>query len=801
MSLVSQRLSYGVSALALVLFLWGFHGQMHKSALPDDFAREDLTYPVQVEDITAGTPEEVRFLAEGWALDSTIHIQTSTGQERAVALVRAETTSYLLITFLSGLFFWSVGAFVFAPRIGRPGVFAFFWICLLYGLAIMIGGIYFTRDPSSLRALFGLLQLACLGFLPPMFIYLVLTFPHRSYVLDRLRWLMPVLWLIATAVVVWQGWVFIRYFLAPGPDLAAALILPQTVADTLMVIQVLVGISILYWRYRGLELTREKQQVKWLFLGFAVGAGPYVFLRTLPLLMGLPTLLSADVDRILELAIPTSFMFAVVRYQFLDIDVIIRRGVLYAILAAGLLIVFLLPSFTIVQRMETGTAGQDWLLLIVIGLIAGIAFQPLRRLIGFWVDRTFFKIEHGLGRAQQELAARLDRTSSQTEVAQLAARAINEALKPQLHFVLVYEGDHVQTAGSDPAPTGNNWLQLWEREYGGASKTIAAPQSTSLPEIESEAFPADLRDSGIVLMEPICREGACSGAILLGQRVTERRYIEPDIRFVRRCATLMATASERIRLVQTVAEEAMARRRLDELNQLKSDFLSHVAHDLRTPLASISWSAENLLDGVAGDLEPKQAEYLGSIKTSAGHLNRLVGGLLEISRLERGVLRIESERVDMVAVLRQAVITVRPVAESQQVNLVMQAGDDAPPVRGDAEKLGEVAINLLENAVKFSPPDSEVVIGLVPAGEDQLEFNVRDHGPGLTREARATLYTRFQQGSPSPYSQQHGFGLGLYIVKSYLELMGGQVEAGNHPEGGAVFTCRLQVYDPEKGSE
>ena len=203
-----------LSILSLGLYLWGFRGQLHKSALPDDFPRQQLQYPVLFEGIVASGPEEVRFLAEGWRQGEEVHLVEADGTEHDVILVRPDSTTYLAITLASALLFWAVAAFVFAPRAGMAGVATFYGICWLYGLGIMIGGVFFTRHPLGTRAMLDLVQLACLAFVPPLFVRMAMTFPRRSALLERLRWLLPGLWLVATALLVWQGWSFLRYFRA-----------------------------------------------------------------------------------------------------------------------------------------------------------------------------------------------------------------------------------------------------------------------------------------------------------------------------------------------------------------------------------------------------------------------------------------------------------------------------------------------------------------------------------------------------------------------------------------------------------
>jgi K+-sensing histidine kinase KdpD len=566
-----------------------------------------------------------------------------------------------------------------------------------------------------------------------------------------------------------------------------------------MVIQTTLGVILLFIRGRLIELTRERKQIRWLLWGFAIGATPYVFLRTLPSLFGAEPLLAPHVDRLLEFAIPIAFIFAVVRHQFLDIDIIIRRSLIYGSLAAIMVLLYLVFGITLGHGFQERAGGYIWLWLIALGLLAGMGFNPLRRSIGRWVDRTFFKIEHNYGQALHFLEETLAAVADQGEVAEILADEVSSRLLPQRLAIVLRAGRQYHVAGDSPAKVARSSLKVHTQDWSHAQQTYAARHSTSLPEVEVEDFPDLLDSEHFVLVTPINQAGVVYGLILLGRRKTERRYVDQDISYLDGCADLAAAALERLMLVQTANEEAMARQRLDELNRLKNDFLSRVAHDLRTPLASISWSTQNLLDGVVGDLNPSQADYLESTQRSVAYLNRLVGNLLEISRIEKNGLVVELERVELAAILKQAILTLEPVAASKQVILRSQEPDPGVAVRAHADKLLEVVINLLDNAIKYAPPKSQVEMSVERQPASSVAMSVRDHGPGLEEDKADSLFACFEQGAPSPHSPQQGFGLGLYIVKTYLDLMSGEVTAANHPDGGAIFTCHLRedTFTPE----
>jgi signal transduction histidine kinase len=783
-----------LSAAALAAYLWAFAEQAGRAGWPEEIPAQRLAYPVTIGSVQAGSPGEVQLVANGYPAGSKVRLITATGEERAVTLPREHSLTHILITALTGLFFWAVNTIVFAPRSADRMVRGFFWCTLLFGLAVMIGESFVPHANVWPSGALSLLRGICITLLGVLFVHLALHFPRPNPLRDRARWLLPVLWGLAIILSVWLGGALLRYILAPDPVRARALPFPRGLVDGALVAQVGFGLALLFTSSRRLELTRERQQAKWLLWGIALGASPYVFLRTLPQLVGLPAPFGGEFDRLLELAFPIGFAFAVVRHRFLDIDIIIRRSLIYAILTALTLALYVVFGLALGQRLQGTWGSWMWVLLIAVGLIAGMLFNPLRRGIGRWVDRTFFKISYSHGQALRVLREDLSHASSQIELAGILDRFFASTLGLRAHAVAVRRGDEWAVAGSwTREQIAAAWEDFATLTRGRADTLIAAPNHTSLIELEAAGFPAALAADGVALLQSMPTGQDCAGLILLGEKETERRFIETDVALISSATEEAARVLERICLVQAVAEETLARRRLDELDRLKNDFLSRVAHDLRTPLASVSWSIENLIDGVAGEVSDSQRDYLRSMKTSAGHLNRLVQNLLEISRLERGTLAIEISPVALAPVLEQVVVMFRPLAAEREVRLVLDVDPAAAPVYGHEQKLVEVATNLIDNALRYSPRGGKIEVTVPARDRSRQRFTVRDHGPGLGDADSEQLFARFHQGPPSPHTQTHGFGLGLYIVRSYIERMAGEVTARNHPGGGAEFTCWLPI--------
>lgn len=798
-----RRFYYFVSIVGLIVGLWGMLDQARLSRLPREFPIEEVRFPATVNGVATGSAPELRFRIQSLP-ENTIADIRSGGIERRATLVRQLTTFQSLVSLIGGLFFLAVNIVVFCARVDRGPVRDFYWATLMFGIAILIGGVYAPGASVWPHALKSLIWIICLALLPVLFAHLTLTFPRRWKLPDRAPFFIPAVAAIAIGLIVWQSAAYLRYFYNPGPATWNAVQWPKALAQLYLVAGVSFGCAILLIGSRRLELTQERVQTKWLLWGFTLGVTPYVFLRTLPRLFGIESPIPREVDRIFELAIPVAFVFSVVRHKFLDIDIIIRRSLIYSFLAGFMGLIYVVLVMLVGRLVRSQFPAAAPYIPLGAAVIPVALFSPTRRAIGGWVDRTFFKISYNHTQALRSLKRTLPSIPGQQELADSVCELLVGCLRPKRAVVVLQSG--AERCISDTRPDARFHMSnaaeadLVERVFrDGAKRPVALPGSTSLPEIESADFPDALRAQDERIAVPIVIAERPRGWILLGEKSSERRYIEQDIDLLEGVAAETAIALERITLVQRVATEAHERIRLDEIDRLKSDFLSRVSHDLRTPITSILWSTNNLLDGIIGEMSERQRSYVDSIQASAGQMQRLVNNLLEISRLETATVRVNIERVDLAEVVDEAVRSLAPIAARRDVKLVSQIAPELSPVRGDREKLHEIAANLIENAIKYSPNASAVEIDVNDNGAGSIELVVRDHGPGVREDEREVIFERFKQGRPSPYAEGGGFGLGLYVVRSFLMLMDATVSVDNHPGGGARFTCRIPAAHQRGG--
>ena len=263
----------------------------------------------------------------------------------------------------------------------------------------------------------------------------------------------------------------------------------------------------------------------------------------------------------------------------------------------------------------------------------------------------------------------------------------------------------------------------------------------------------------------------------------------------------LETARRRQKIEREVAERrahedelAAAQSGLQEELKQRDEFLATMAHELRTPLNAIIGWGQVLRSGIGDEMTHGRA--IEAMVRNAGQQSRLISDLLDLSRVRSGTLRLELQPVELTAVVRSALDTVRPAAETKRVRLHSVVDAEAGPLHADLHRLQQVLCNLLVNAVKFTPADSEVQVTAERDGEE-VELRVRDGGSGIADEFMPHLFEAFRQGPGRPARVHGSLGLGLAIVRQLVEAHGGRVQARNNtPDPGATFVIRLPLRPP-----
>jgi len=231
---------------------------------------------------------------------------------------------------------------------------------------------------------------------------------------------------------------------------------------------------------------------------------------------------------------------------------------------------------------------------------------------------------------------------------------------------------------------------------------------------------------------------------------------------------------------------------LSKANAAKNRFLGMAAHDLRNPLASIRGLAEFLRDGVVGHLTPEQLDLIETIHGASQSMLSLVNELLDVATIESGELKIVPERHNLSDLIEKSVYLANIDAAKKNTHIVFAHTGPGPYASIDSAKIQQVVDNLLNNAVKFSPPGSTVTVEL-RADAGQCSFGVKDQGPGIPDNERDKLFKDFSRLSVKPTGGEKSTGLGLAICRKIVDAHGGSIVAENLPGGGGEFRVTLPL--------
>jgi phosphoserine phosphatase RsbU/P len=234
--------------------------------------------------------------------------------------------------------------------------------------------------------------------------------------------------------------------------------------------------------------------------------------------------------------------------------------------------------------------------------------------------------------------------------------------------------------------------------------------------------------------------------------------------------------------------------------EFKNQFLSHVSHELRTPLTCIHQYVTLLLDGLAGAVTPDQADHLKTVLKSVNQLHAMLRDLLEATRAESGKMRIEPRCISLGELIQQTVSMMKPTADEKKIGLEIGLDQRLPLIHADPDRVLEVLINLVDNAIKFSPAEGSVMVQacVVDADPSSVYVSVSDTGRGINPESKALIFERLYQDADSVDNNRSGLGLGLFICREIVRLHEGKIWVSSEPGQGSTFTFTLPTYSLAK---
>ena len=728
----------------------------------------DLNFFLDQKEI--GEPARLTLLRDGQKMDL------------IVPLERKNSALFLLVNFLAGLFLWGVGVFVFLKSPRSQITTIFLMASLSFSLALFISWEGFPYGPEGLSFILPSLQIIAYTLIPALFLHFSMIFPReetpsRSKLLIYSVYLPGLVLILLMHVFYWRSISLGSLSLFQGYKTLFLYFRIYLVAC------VLLGLGALYQTYRGLEFVEDRRKIKWIFWGIAAGTFPFIFLHTLPQVAFGRGLVPEVVNYLFMLLIPVAFAFSILRYQAMDVDVIINRSLVYSLLAGCIVVVYLFVvelAGEIIHRL-TGYRGS--LFLILAGIAAALIFTPAKNRIKLFVDRTLYRVRYDYRRAIQKFIRQVNSAFTQEELLDLLFRKVDVLLAVNRTLIFLRDDESAEFKIVGWKGFSEEEIKEIESEKDGFLGDLvntrcaqASLRSTAFREIPVLPENRILKRFDIRLSFPLMAKEGLLGLLLIGKKESGVRYSVEDMELLSLMVQEEAQAMENVKMRKKVMAERLEREKLEELDKLKTKFLSNVSHDLRTPLTSIQLSVDNMLQGVYGKVSEASQKHLRMIKESTLHVSRMIDNLLTLSTSDAGRIVLNKERLSLGQVVDQALGVTEPSAEKKGIGLVREQLNDML-VFADRHSLLQILINLLDNSIKYTSSGGTISVSARKIEDEKfVEISVADDGVGISPGNLEKIFERFQKVTPAGRMPEKGLGIGLDIVKNLVHLHGGEIK-------------------------
>ncbi len=530
------------------------------------------------------------------------------------------------------------------------------------------------------------------------------------------------------------------------------------------------------------------KKLKWLLFGFLIGPVAFAILWAFPLMFFGYPLMPEYLMHLLLLSFPVSIAIAIVKYQMMDIDLILKRSMVYSIAVGGLILTYIL-LLTLITNLVKGI--NETIPAVIAAVLVAFLLQPAKNKVQKIVDKIFFRVEYNYREEQKRF---LEDIKNANDLKSLADRIVThaDALIPVEKigfFILAQPENRVSLLAHKGFEilVGRSLKFDEENLKTDLSLPVALDDKVEPGVVIESADLKVFKRWGMVLVFPIkSPSGVFHAFLVLGTKKSGARYYQEDIDLLNTVAATSALTIDRIKLQKELIIEHIESERLEELNKMKSLFVSNVSHELKTPLTAIKIFAE-LLKEKAGFESERSQEYLEIIGGESDRLRRLIDNVLDFAKIERGIKTYYMTVVELNHLSLEVLNFMQYQFKIKKINLIMDIGSDESFITADKDAVEEAMMNILSNAIKYSEQNTSITVSTFKRNS-YVCFKVADEGIGISESDRKDIFKSFYRTKDTKAVKTEGTGLGLSIVKHIVEAHDGKIEVESKPGKGSIFT-------------
>ena len=566
-----------------------------------------------------------------------------------------------------------------------------------------------------------------------------------------------------------------------------------TLCRVLIVLSIISGLVIFIHSYLTAKVESEKKKLRWILFGLIIGPLMFALLWVVPQAIYSYGFIPEESVIILMLAVPITFSVAILKYHLLDIDLIVKRSIIYSIVIGVLLLLYIFLFFLITNYLRT---INEYAVNSVSAIIIAILFQPLKSKVQRFVDRKFFRVQYSFREALKKFLNEIKDAMTEADLSKKIIDEINGLIPVDKIGFFLFD-----SAKSRIYLTAHSNFDLLERRSvylnqnelkTGLNLPIALPEKVESG-IELEiADNRVFRRWGIALVFPMkSLHKGILGFLVLGEKKSGLKFSVEDVDLFLEVSLQAGLALERILTQEELLHQQLIKERLEELNKLKSFFISSVSHELKTPLTSIKMFSEMLQANVDFN-NNKSGEYLEIISGECDRLERLIENVLDLSKIERGVKEYHFTEIDVKALLCRSLDLMSYQFKMDHCEVEQDFSEKNCSIKADSDAVTSAILNLLANAMKYSEEPKKIKVS-IEIIENNVSIGIENNGVVLSDKEIQFITEPYFRTEEVKKQNIPGSGIGLALVNQIMEAHKGKLEIMRLPEIGNKFILKFPL--------
>ncbi len=745
---------------------------------------------ISIDNHQFGKWEEVELYLDGKNIGGTVEIRLySNGviKSEIVQLKKYYNLFDLIIISLVGLIFFVMGVLVRIRASENNSARIFHWASVGLGIVIVLTAGYYNVQPIGYGHFSRIIWLLAYSFTPVLFIHFTSSFSKKK--VKGIKYILWIFYISAFINTVILAYLFLDATIGENINsLKNYVAFFNLIFRFFLITCIVIAISICVYAYRSAGEIEERKRLQWLLLGFFIGPFSFVIFWVIPIYLIGHTLIPESLILIFLTAIPFTFSIAIIKYHLMNINLIVRRSVLYTIILSAIIITYAGISSAITLFVSDINPAFPSV-LTVLAVVA--LLQPVKQGIQKFVDKKFFRVEYDYREEQKRFLDDIKNIYDVQSLAELIVVRVDKLIPVEKigYFELNNQTERMKIIAN------KGWNLLKGRSIRFESENLKTDMSLPVavddkvePGLKIES--ADIKVFkrwGMVLVFPVkSPSGLIHGFLVLGAKKSGVRFLKDDIDLLNSVVFAVALAIDRIKLQEELILEHLESERLKELDEMRKEFINTMTHELKTPLTNIKLYTQMTEKNIQTSHQ-KSKENLKVIDGESDKLQSLIENILDYAKIEKGMMMYEMKTIEINEVIRKAISSAQYQFKIKNQTLENKTSDQQIYIYADCNAVDRAIMNLLTNAAKYSPVNSQTVIS-TDLNEKYFKISVKDSGRGIPSEEVDQIFKPFIRTKEDSTNKTKGTGLGLAIVKHIMDAHQGKIEIKSEPGKGSKFT-------------